>query len=482
MAFRLHFQDLSGNPLLTRDFADGEVTVGRSGECTVALNSTSVSRKHARFFVHLGRAYVEDLRSANGVVVNGARINGVHALVGPTVVVIGDHVVRFEPVNSPPPPEPVARPVASTPEPEWRPTLITLHGPEEHFPLIGAVSRLGRSSRADVQLLDGSISRIHSEIRIEADSVILVDLASANGTSLNGRPVAQPVALGEGDVIQLGDVPLLFTGVPDQVERDAVQVPTPSIPVANERLYMVAATLAVIVIVVAAAVIWASLSDSSSSSVDELHTARAAAAAAENRSDWQTAEASWAEALTLAPDDAEVLRSLDLARQHLAAQREFDACDRLLGTARGLQSGPPEPAIAAFVDAQTCFDAIRPESLMGQESRAALNTSVTPPLIELHRHAGALSRTAGDWDRSLNHLRTARRLQDARRDVDQETHTQILNGELRSVYIGAAEAAHASSDWGRAASLFTQANELAPLSEDQAQLLEEARRGTVQAP
>jgi tetratricopeptide (TPR) repeat protein len=403
-----------------------------------------------------------------------------HGLFGPTVVVIGDHVVRFEPFDAGPvvpAPEPMPKP-----EREWRPTLVRLQSAtEEHFPLIGAVSKLGRSSRSDIQLVDGSISRFHAEIRMEAESVILVDLSSANGTLVNGRHVAQPVALSEGDVIQLGDIPLLFTGIPSTIDRNAVAIPQRATTRPNETLYFTAAALAVLVIVVAAMVIWSSLSGRAPTT-NELHTARASAATAEGRGDWSAAESAWSTALALAPQDAEILRSLDEARQARAAQQEFAACQTHLEVAQHLQSGPPEPAIAAFVETQTCFDAVRPEGLFGPEARNLLRTSVTPPLVELHRLAGASAVASGRFDAALDHLRTARRLQDARRDINQATHSALVTNELRAAYLVAAEAAHSSSDWGRASSLFSQANELSPLDSEQSERLEEARRGSLRNP
>ena len=124
---------------------------------------------------------------------------------------------------------------------------------------------------------------------------------------------------------------------------------------------------------------------------------------------------------------------------------------------------------------------VRPESVLGQEARERLMTSVTPPLVELHRHAGASSQAEQEWDAALEHFRVARRLQDARLDVDQASHSEVVTSELRSAYLAAAEAAHSASDWGRAASLFAQANEIAPLDVEQSRRLEEARRGTLQA-
>lgn len=70
MAYRLRYQahDLE-MPL-------GEFLIGRSAECQLALDDPLVSRKHAAIRVRANGVTVEDLGSRNGVLVNGARIDG----------------------------------------------------------------------------------------------------------------------------------------------------------------------------------------------------------------------------------------------------------------------------------------------------------------------------------------------------------------------------------------------------------------------
>jgi pSer/pThr/pTyr-binding forkhead associated (FHA) protein len=68
---------------------------------------------------------------------------------------------------------------------------------------------IGRSD-ADLVLEDPKISKKHAVIEAFASSKIYVrDLASKNGTMVNGIQVAQK-KLSDGDVIQLGDVVMRF--------------------------------------------------------------------------------------------------------------------------------------------------------------------------------------------------------------------------------------------------------------------------------
>jgi DNA-binding winged helix-turn-helix (wHTH) protein len=56
------------------ELANGENVVGRSVDCAVRLDSTDVSRRHARIMVTNDTATIEDLGSTNGTFVNGERV------------------------------------------------------------------------------------------------------------------------------------------------------------------------------------------------------------------------------------------------------------------------------------------------------------------------------------------------------------------------------------------------------------------------
>ncbi|HET8644979.1 MAG TPA: FHA domain-containing protein, partial [Vicinamibacteria bacterium] len=60
-----------------REFAleEGETIVGRAEECAVRLDSSTVSRHHARLRIAGGQAVLEDLDSKNGTYVGGRRID-----------------------------------------------------------------------------------------------------------------------------------------------------------------------------------------------------------------------------------------------------------------------------------------------------------------------------------------------------------------------------------------------------------------------
>ena len=75
-------------------FENAELYLGRSIENDLRLNSALVSRRHCRLSVQDGEIWLEDLGSANGTVVNGARITEV-PLSGGEVIMVGRTVLRF---------------------------------------------------------------------------------------------------------------------------------------------------------------------------------------------------------------------------------------------------------------------------------------------------------------------------------------------------------------------------------------------------
>lgn len=241
----------------------GALTMGRSEGNDVVLSEGGVSRKHARFFVQGGVVMVEDAGSANGTFVDGERIDAPTPLQDRTLVSIGDYEVslmaarrgaaapsvrapatkpKVKPTGPSPyesdestrhqPLKPIPRatkmvPVVANPKagaalarktkppssavPDG-PVLRGLTGPwlNKIFPVSGVVT-VGRSGGVEVQLDDDSVSRRHAELEVRPNgAVVLRDLGSANGTLLNGEPVAEEMELVPGDIVQFGVLELAF--------------------------------------------------------------------------------------------------------------------------------------------------------------------------------------------------------------------------------------------------------------------------------
>ncbi len=79
LEYRSHQFDVSGD----------SVTIGRSAGCEIVLDDALVSRRHARVVRGVRGVVVEDLGSANGVLVNGERVEGSRLLEPGDLLTIG---------------------------------------------------------------------------------------------------------------------------------------------------------------------------------------------------------------------------------------------------------------------------------------------------------------------------------------------------------------------------------------------------------
>ncbi len=89
-------------------------------------------------------------------------------------------------------------------------TLLALFGPKQglRIPLRDRLV-IGRGSTADVQLIDGKVSREHCSVETTQDKICVRDLDSQNGTFVNGAAITQPTFVDQGDEIVVGDTLLL---------------------------------------------------------------------------------------------------------------------------------------------------------------------------------------------------------------------------------------------------------------------------------
>lgn len=65
---------------------------------------------------------------------------------------------------------------------------------------------VGRAPGADILIPTDYVSGRHARFSLLGTSLMIEDLGSTNGTSLNGRPVGEMCACTVGDVVTVGDV------------------------------------------------------------------------------------------------------------------------------------------------------------------------------------------------------------------------------------------------------------------------------------
>lgn len=96
------------------------------------------------------------------------------------------------------------------------------------FLLDRPVLTVGRGAESDVVIHDASISRRHAQFSRQADGDYVQDLASRNGSQVNGMALKAPRLLCKGDVIMLGDVQMEYTLVPEAQTTPMPSHPAPS--------------------------------------------------------------------------------------------------------------------------------------------------------------------------------------------------------------------------------------------------------------
>jgi len=114
--------------------------------------------------------------------------------------------------------------------------FILNDGTQQHpFEIPPGVTIIGRDSSCTLRLKSTKVSRRHMECVCENGSVRIRDLGSSNGTIVNGRKIAAPVVLQDGDVVRLGGFQLVYQAAdgavpPQQQVIDAEIVSQPGMP------------------------------------------------------------------------------------------------------------------------------------------------------------------------------------------------------------------------------------------------------------
>ena len=88
-------------------------------------------------------------------------------------------------------------------------TLAVEKGPKElrgvNIAVRGPVI-VGRSAGADIVIGASYVSARHARFTIMGQNLFVEDLGSTNGTSVNGQPILDPIALRDNDIVAVGDV------------------------------------------------------------------------------------------------------------------------------------------------------------------------------------------------------------------------------------------------------------------------------------
>ena len=195
-------------------------TIGRSSENTIPVPERHVSRQHAVISFRDGIFMISDLGSANGTFVNDMQLTDPFPLAHGDIIRLYVPVLHFSATVTADEHE-QARLTGTLVVPAGhggQPTLHITSGPQEgaEIAVLTPSLTIGRATRDatwDISLQDRAVSRPHCEIKLQPDGIWTVtDMGSANGTVVNGLPVAasEPQPLQDGSVITLGETTILF--------------------------------------------------------------------------------------------------------------------------------------------------------------------------------------------------------------------------------------------------------------------------------
>lgn len=191
--------------------------IGRDPVCQVVLPSTAVSRQHA-LIAPSTHGYVLTDRSTNGVFANGAKIHGSRQLAQGDIIRIGEYEFRFE----------VAAPAddAKPRDPSKRSPIATLEvlsdGPLKgvQLPVERPVVHIGRSAENDLRIADDSVSGAHATLLRRGALWHLIDLASTNGTFVDGKRIENEAVMQGPAELRFGGVKLFFRPSAKAIETD----------------------------------------------------------------------------------------------------------------------------------------------------------------------------------------------------------------------------------------------------------------------
>lgn len=194
------------------------IEIGRLERNDLTLSNPRVSRQHAVLVWRDSAFQIKDLRSVNGTFVNGTRITAPHILQDGDTIAIDEEPLHFYQLGGPKATADRSDFEGDTimvPEKNRHPRLVVSSGEQEgrQIMLHTQTAVIGRATDKDdwdIDLQDKSISRPHAEISDENGRFMITDLSSANGTLVNGDWISEPVALENGDVIELGETILVF--------------------------------------------------------------------------------------------------------------------------------------------------------------------------------------------------------------------------------------------------------------------------------
>lgn len=103
--------------------------------------------------------------------------------------------------------------------------------PGKVIELVKDIIVMGRDVNNDIVVNDAEVSRTHTRLTAQSEGYIVEDLASTNGTFLNGQRLTGPKLMRHGDMLGLGETVVMEFGViKDTRDPDSTMVASGSAP------------------------------------------------------------------------------------------------------------------------------------------------------------------------------------------------------------------------------------------------------------
>lgn len=197
-------------------------TIGQADRNNLVINDTSVDPVHALLIIDNQRILLKDNTSQGGSYVNNIRVTeraikpGDNLRFGNIEVTVLDGSQK-----------PIQKKKAANSS-QWvlKADSSWLEG--QSFPLTKSKSIVGRGSQCDITIPGTHLSRQHAELTIQGNRLQIKDLASANGTFINDRPITDGMAKA-GDQIRFDVYSFRLEG--PTVDRHKTQVRAPAQPI-----------------------------------------------------------------------------------------------------------------------------------------------------------------------------------------------------------------------------------------------------------
>ena len=203
--------------------AEAEIACGRAGGVIGELEVLTAEHPYREpLWAQLITAYYVTERQSDALGayrrLKTALAEGLGIDPGPTVSALHERILRQEPL--------VAKQGAAlttrkrgvfAPEPTTSSIVLPLSAAGRlrdqngrHYPLTGAITRIGRFTDNDIVLDDTDVSRHHAVITDTGTGYVMTDLRSTNGIEVQGHRIRGSATLAEGDRIRIGGYDFIF--------------------------------------------------------------------------------------------------------------------------------------------------------------------------------------------------------------------------------------------------------------------------------